>query len=85
MVVILADIVRRTNALSEITFTRRISFVNRSGNKTPSCGLQDLRREKRYPVAYALDILSWDIFFALSMLFAVPVFRGVAWPLGSAC
>ena len=27
-------------------------------------------------VAYALDILGWDAFFALSMLFAAPVFRG---------
>src|SRR5215208_2969173 len=27
-------------------------------------------------VAYALDILAWDVFFALSMLFAAPVFRG---------
>jgi hypothetical protein len=27
-------------------------------------------------VAYALDILGWDIFFALSMLFAAPVFWG---------
>jgi hypothetical protein len=27
-------------------------------------------------VAYALDIVGWDIFFALSMLFAAPVFRG---------
>jgi len=27
-------------------------------------------------VAYALDILAWDWFFALSMLFAVPVFKG---------
>jgi hypothetical protein len=27
-------------------------------------------------VAYALDILAWDISFALSMLFAAPVFRG---------
>jgi hypothetical protein len=26
--------------------------------------------------AYALDILGWDVFFALSMLFAAPVFRG---------
>jgi hypothetical protein len=31
----------------------------------------------RWPsVAYALDILGWDVFFALSMLFAAPVFRG---------
>lgn len=27
-------------------------------------------------VAYALDILAWDFFFALSMLFAAPVFEG---------
>jgi hypothetical protein len=27
-------------------------------------------------VAYALDILAWDLFFALSMLFAAPVFSG---------
>jgi hypothetical protein len=26
-------------------------------------------------VAYALDILAWDWFFALSMLFAAPVFK----------
>ncbi|KUK60400.1 MAG: Uncharacterized protein XE10_1574 [Methanoculleus marisnigri] len=26
------------------------------------------------PVVYALDILAWDVFFALSMLFAAPVF-----------
>jgi hypothetical protein len=27
-------------------------------------------------VAYALDILAWDVFFALSMLFAAPAFSG---------
>lgn len=27
-------------------------------------------------VAYALDILAWDVFFALSVLFAAPVFNG---------
>ena len=27
-------------------------------------------------VAYALDIMGWDVFFALSMLFAAPVFSG---------
>lgn len=27
-------------------------------------------------VAYALDIVGWDVFFALSMFFAAPVFRG---------
>lgn len=31
----------------------------------------------RWPsVVYALDILSWDVFFALSMLFAAPIFSG---------
>jgi len=31
----------------------------------------------RWPsLAYALDILAWDIFFALSVLFAAPVFSG---------
>jgi hypothetical protein len=36
-------------------------------------------------VAYALDILAWDVFFALSMLFAAPVFSGsrmAAWIRG---
>jgi hypothetical protein len=27
-------------------------------------------------VAYALDILAWDVFFALSVLFVAPVFVG---------
>jgi hypothetical protein len=27
-------------------------------------------------VVYALDILGWDVFFALSMLFAAPVLSG---------
>lgn len=27
-------------------------------------------------VVYTLDILAWDLFFALSMLFAAPVFKG---------
>lgn len=27
-------------------------------------------------VAYALDILAWDVFFAMSVLFAAPVFSG---------
>ncbi len=27
-------------------------------------------------VVYALDILAWDVFFALSVLFAAPTFRG---------
>jgi hypothetical protein len=36
-------------------------------------------------VAYALDILAWDVFFPLSMLFAAPVFSGsrlAAWIRG---
>jgi hypothetical protein len=27
-------------------------------------------------VAYALDILAWDVFFALALLFAAPIFKG---------
>jgi hypothetical protein len=27
-------------------------------------------------VAYTLDILAWDVFYALAMLFAAPVFKG---------
>ena len=31
----------------------------------------------RWPsVSYALDILAWDVFFALSVLFAAPAFSG---------
>jgi hypothetical protein len=36
-------------------------------------------------VVYALDILAWDVFFPLSMLFAAPAFRGrglAAWTRG---
>jgi hypothetical protein len=36
-------------------------------------------------VVYALDILGWDVFFPLSMLFAAQSFGGVAWRHGSAC
>src|SRR5215207_309611 len=45
IVVNLADMVRRTTPCLNSLFTRRISFVNRSGYKTPSCELQDPRRE----------------------------------------
>ena len=35
--------------------------------------------EFKWPsVVYALDILAWDVFFPLSMLFAAPVFSGSA-------
>lgn len=27
-------------------------------------------------MAYATDILAWDVFFALAMLFAAPIFKG---------
>jgi hypothetical protein len=50
MVVNLADIVRRTNALSKSLFTRRISFVNRSKYKTPPYELQDLRQMEQEPL-----------------------------------
>lgn len=39
--------------------------------------LQQLMFSWKWPsVVYALDILAWDLFFSLSMLFAAPVFKG---------
>lgn len=39
--------------------------------------LQQLFFSWKWPsVVYALDILAWDLFFSLSMLFAAPVFKG---------
>ncbi len=40
-------------------------------------GWMSLLLSYRWPsLAYALDILAWDVFFGLAMLFAAPVFRG---------
>lgn len=41
--------------------------------------VQSLFRFEWPSVVYALDILAWDWFFALSMLFAVPVFGGAGY------
>ncbi|HYE67694.1 MAG TPA: hypothetical protein VEA58_03730 [Anaerovoracaceae bacterium] len=39
--------------------------------------LQQLLFSWKWPsVVYALDILAWDLFFSLSMLFAAPIFKG---------
>lgn len=52
-----------------LTLSRQPSFLNQ-----PSL---DLFFAFKWPsVVYALDILAWDLFFALSMLFAAAVFRG---------
>ena len=52
-----------------LTLSRQPAFLNQ-----PSL---DLFFAFKWPsVVYALDILAWDVFFALSMLFAAPVFRG---------
>jgi hypothetical protein len=52
-----------------LTLTRQAAFAGQSW-------LPLLLSFKWPSVAYALDILGWDIFFALSMLFAAPVFGG---------
>ena len=46
------------------------------GGPAASQAAQDLLSFKWPSVAYALDILAWDVFFAFSMLFAAPVFTG---------
>jgi len=52
-----------------LTVSRQAAFVGLSW--TP------LFFSFRWPsVVYALDILAWDVFFAFSVLFAAPIFRG---------
>ena len=52
-----------------LTLSRQLEFAGRSW--------EPLVLSFEWPsVAYALDILAWDIFFALSMLFAAPAFSG---------
>jgi hypothetical protein len=52
-----------------LTLSRQLEFVGRPW--------ESLVFPFAWPsVVYALDILAWDVFFPLSMLFAAPVFRG---------
>jgi hypothetical protein len=52
-----------------LTLSRQVAFASQSW--TP------LFLSFKWPsVAYVLDILAWDFFFALSMFFAAPVFNG---------
>jgi hypothetical protein len=45
--------------------------------QTSAAELMPLFLSFKWPsIVYAMDILAWDIFFALAMLFAAPVFRG---------
>src|ERR1041385_8449135 len=56
-----------------LTLSRRAAFAGQSW--------LPLFLSFKWPsVAYALDILGWDFFFALSMLFAAPVFGGTRLP-----
>jgi hypothetical protein len=52
-----------------LTVTHRGEFAGQSW-------LPPILSFKWLSVAYALDILAWDVFFALAVLFAAPVFRG---------
>lgn len=53
-----------------LTLTRQVAFAGQPW--------LPLLLSFRWPsVVYALDILGWDFFFALSMFFAAPVFGGL--------
>jgi hypothetical protein len=82
-----APVQARTLSLTAIVFmgllagvTCSLHFVVLTLSRQPAFAGQawlPLVLSFRWPsVAYALDILGWDVFFALSMLFAAPVFRG---------
>ncbi len=59
---------------SGVNFT--LLIVNHLGNAAGAPWLPLFLPYKWPAVAYALDIFAWDWFFALSMLFAAPIFRG---------
>lgn len=60
--------------------TSSLHFVILTVSREPEFDGQQwlpLALEFKWPsVAYSLDILGWDVFFPLSMLFAAPVFQG---------
>jgi hypothetical protein len=57
--------------------TGSLHFVILILSRQTAFALMPLPFSFKWPsVAYAPDILAWDIFFALSMLFAAPVFGG---------
>lgn len=61
--------------LAGVTSSLHFVILTSSG-QTASKEVQELFSFRWPSVAYALDILAWDVFFALSMLFAAPVFSG---------
>ncbi|MCE9571948.1 MAG: hypothetical protein K8W52_02210 [Deltaproteobacteria bacterium] len=57
--------------------TSSLHFVILTLSHQPAFAGMSLAFAFRWPsVAYALDILAWDVFFALAALCAAPVFRG---------
>jgi hypothetical protein len=72
--------------------TSSLHFVILTVSREPEFARQSwlpLILEFKWPsITYALDILGWDVFFALSMLFAAPVFGGsrlagwIRWSMG---
>lgn len=66
-----------------VGLTCSVHFVVLTAGSHPAFSGMPLLLSFKWPsVAYALDILAWDVFFALFALFAAPAFRGA--PLGTA-
>ncbi len=61
--------------LAGVTSSLHIVILTLSGHEAFK-QVQDLLSFNWPSIAYALDILAWDVFFALSMLCAAPVFSG---------
>lgn len=78
---------KKTLSLTALAFMILVAGVTCSlhfliltlGRQPSLVGMPELRSLLTFEwpsVAYALDILAWDVFFALSMFFAAPVFTG---------
>jgi hypothetical protein len=62
--------------LAGVTSCNHFVILTMSGKRLPACLKRRCLSFKWPSVAYAVDILSWDVFFPLSMLFAAPIFSG---------
>jgi hypothetical protein len=77
---------RKAYSLAALLFTTMLAgltmsvhFMVLTLSRLPAFAAEAWLLSFRWPsVAYALDILAWDVFFPLAVLFAAPVFRGGA-------